>query len=479
MKSIEFLEELKDLKNFKDIEIGSIHLDSRDVQKGGIFFAFKGNKMDGNMFIRSALDKGAALVVSDTHHKDIPNVIYFDQLKKNIGTFASRFYKNPSSKIKTFCVTGTNGKTTSVETFSSMSNLLGNKCAYMSTINFSKDGFSLEQANLTTPNSISINENIVEALKHNAKFLAMEASSHGLDQDRLKGLSIDYAVLTSFSHDHLDYHGNLENYTSAKRKLFFNLEPKTSIICTDSPFGKKLYSDLVRENYDCYSVSIEESADFQAAFEKSPLGLKVNLKALDSHLNFELQTISRYLASNVICSIAALILEGVNPESISAISKEIKLPRGRLEKIIKDDLTIYVDYAHTPEALECALKEIRNFHNEPIWCLFGCGGNRDKEKRPIMGSIADKYSDHIVITSDNPRTEDKSKIISDILNGISNKKKVIVEEDRKKAIQNTISSIRNKTQQGILLVAGKGHESYQEINGSFYEFNDKNIIQSV
>ena len=154
MKSIEFLEELKDLKNFKDIEIGSIHLDSRDVQKGGIFFAFKGNNMDGNMFIRSALDKGAALVVSDTHHKDIPNIIYFDQLKKNIGTFASRFYKNPSSKIKTFCVTGTNGKTTSVETFSSMSNLLGNKCAYMSTINFSKDGYSLEQANLTTPNSI-------------------------------------------------------------------------------------------------------------------------------------------------------------------------------------------------------------------------------------------------------------------------------------------------------------------------------------
>jgi UDP-N-acetylmuramyl tripeptide synthase len=221
MKSIEFLEELKDLKNFKDIEIGSIHLDSRDVQKGGIFFAFKGNKMDGNMFIRSALDKGAALVVSDTNHKDIPNVIYFDQLKKNIGTFASRFYKNPSSKIKTFCVTGTNGKTTSVETFSSMSNLLGIKCAYMSTINFSKDGYSLEQANLTTPNSISINENIVEALKHNAKFLAMEASSHGLDQDRLKGLSIDYAVLTSFSHDHLDYHGNLENYTFRKTKVIF------------------------------------------------------------------------------------------------------------------------------------------------------------------------------------------------------------------------------------------------------------------
>ncbi len=478
MKSIEFLYELKDLENFKNIDIGSIHLDSREVQRGGIFFAIKGHEMDGNNFISSAIDKGASLIVSDTYEKGIPGIIYFDKLREHLGLFASRFYQCPSSKIKTVCVTGTNGKTTSVETFSSMSNLLGNKCAYMSTINFSKDGHSVEQSNLTTPNSIKINENIVEALKCNANYITMEASSHGLDQDRLVGLDVDYGILTSFSHDHLDYHGGLDAYKSAKEKLFFSLKPKKNIICIDSTFGKNLYSELIKQNRECFSVSIEEAADFQATFKKCELGLQVHLKALDKEFTFELKTISRYLASNIVCSIAVLILEGIDSKSISRITTEVAFPKGRLEQIIKDDHVIYVDYAHTPEALECALKEIRNFHQEDIWCLFGCGGNRDKVKRHLMGAIAEKYSDFVVITSDNPRNEDMSTIISDILTGISDRDRVQIDTDRKHAIQTTISKFRKNSERKILLVAGKGHETYQEIAGQFHHFNDKEVILS-
>ena len=479
MKSTEFLIELQELENFRDIEISSIHIDSREVQKGGVFFALKGHTADGNEFISSALDRGASLVVSDTYQREIPGIIYFAQLRELLGLFVSRFYQYPSKKINTICVTGTNGKTTSVETFASMSNLLGNKCAYMSTINFSKEGKSVRPSNLTTPDVLKINENIMEALHHDARYISMEASSHGLEQCRLNALDIDYAILTSFSHDHLDYHGDLESYKSAKEKLFFELNPKKNIISIDSPFGEKIYSELKGKNAECFSISIKNNADFQATFERCPVGLLVNLKTKDQQFSFELATISRYLASNILCSIAVLMLEGIDAESISKVTKQIRLPAGRLEQIKKHDHIIYIDYAHTPAALETALEEIRNYHQEKVWCLFGCGGDRDKEKRSLMGSIAEKYSDFVVITSDNPRYEDGSEIINDILSGITNREKVSVEPDRKKAIQKTILELNKNSEKKILLVAGKGHENYQEIEGHFYDFNDKQVIQSI
>ena len=226
MYSSNFLQELKDLENFRDINITSIHLDSRDVKKGGLFFAIKGHEKDGSDFISSALSNGASLVISDRCQKYNERVIYFEELKKYIGIFASRFYNSPSSKIKSICVTGTNGKTTSVETFANMSNLLGYKSAYMSTINFSKDGSVLEKSNLTTPDAIKLHKNIKDSIEADAIYIALEASSHGLEQDRLIGLNIDYAILTSFSHDHLDYHGDIQSYQSAKEKLFLDLNPK-------------------------------------------------------------------------------------------------------------------------------------------------------------------------------------------------------------------------------------------------------------
>ena len=479
MFSSNFLQELQDLKNFRDIEITSIHLDSRDVREGGLFFAIKGHDKDGSNFISSALSNGASLIISDTYQKHTDRVIYFEELKKYVGIFASRFYNSPSSKIKSICVTGTNGKTTSVETFANMSNLLGYKSGYMSTINFSKDGTMQEKSNLTTPDAIKINENIKDSLESDAIYIAMEASSHGLEQDRLIGLDIDYAILTSFSHDHLDYHGDIQSYQSAKEKLFLDLNPKKNIVCIDSPFGKNLYLKLLKNKKETYSVSIKENADFYASFEKSPIGLKVNLKVSDKNLTFELKTFSRYLASNIICSMAVLILEGVELSEISKITKDIVLPEGRLERINKNQQVIYIDYAHTPEALECTLKELHNIHNEPIWCLFGCGGNRDKDKRPLMGKIAQKYSNRVVLTSDNPRDEDEMDIINDILSEMQQTEEISINLDRKDAIESSILEMERNHINGVLLIAGKGHENYQEVNDNFYELNDKKIINSL
>ena len=479
MYSSNFLQELKDLENFRDINITSIHLDSRDVKKGGLFFAIKGHEKDGSDFISSALSNGASLVISDRCQKYNERVIYFEELKKYIGIFASRFYNSPSSKIKSICVTGTNGKTTSVETFANMSNLLGYKSAYMSTINFSKDGSVLEKSNLTTPDAIKLHKNIKDSIEADAIYIALEASSHGLEQDRLIGLNIDYAILTSFSHDHLDYHGDIQSYQSAKEKLFLDLNPKKNIICVDSSFGKNLHSKLLKNNKETYSLSIKENADFFASFEKSPIGLKVNLKAFEQSLTFELKTFSRYLASNIICSMAVLILEGVKLSEISKITKDIDLPQGRLERIIKNQQVIYIDYAHTPEALECTLKELNNIHKEPIWCLFGCGGNRDKEKRPLMGKIAQKYSNHVVLTNDNPRDENEMDIINDILSGINEMEEISINLDRKDAIESSILEMERNHINGVLLIAGKGHENFQEFNDNLYELNDKNIVNSL
>ena len=477
MKTNKFLQELANQINFKEIDINNIHLDSRDVSQGDLFFALKGKEMDGNDFISKAFEKGAALVISDSNTDGRRDILYFEELRKYLGIFASRFYGNPSFGLKTICVTGTNGKTTCVETFSALSNLLDERCAFISTINSSNDGEDLVKSQLTTPDAITIQRIMNSALRNNAKYMAMEASSHGLDQNRLNGTDIDFAILTSFSHDHLDYHGSLESYKSTKEKLFLDLNPKKNIICIDSSFGLDLYNKAIKKNPNTYSVSIEKPADFQASFEYLSSGLKVNLKALDEKFSFELETISRYLASNIICAIAVLVIQGVDLDLISSLSKKIELPLGRLQKIKKDNITVYIDYAHTPEALENTLLELRRFHSDPVWCLFGCGGDRDKEKRPLMGRAAEKFSEKVILTSDNPRTEDKDQIINDILDGISKKDQIIIESDRERAIEMAIEALKNEKKDGVLLIAGKGHETYQEINGSFHEFNDAEIVK--
>ena len=336
-----------------------------------------------------------------------------------------------------------------------------------------------ESSTLTTPDSISLNKSLCEMLSNGATHAAFEASSHGLDQGRLSEINIDYAVLTSFSQDHLDYHKSIESYGNAKSKLFKQLNPKNSFIQIDSEFGRNLHKELLKEETEVFSVSLEKESDYFASFKKNNDSLEVSLKSPYGITEFSLSTISRYIASNVICSMAALCVHGIKLDKIAESASEISFPAGRLESIRIGKDICYVDYAHTPEALKHTLKEIRDFHEGEIWCVFGCGGNRDKEKRPIMGEIAEQYSDHVIITDDNPRNETSNQIIDDILEGTTKSKNIKTISNRREAIQFTLDEMAKRKSMNILLLAGKGHENYQIIGSKKNRFDDKETLISL
>ncbi len=477
--SKDLMPELVNLNNFINCEISGLYLDSREVKKGGLFFAIKGKHLNGIDFIEEAKSKGASLIISEELVKD-NRVIHCNNIKQLIGKFASRFYSFPSQELTTFCATGTNGKTTSVEAYASICMNLGKQCGYLSTIGKSIDGKTVNESSaLTTPDSISLNKSLFQMLSSGATHAAFEASSHGLDQGRLTGINIDYAVLTSFSQDHLDYHNSLEEYGNAKSILFKELEPKNSIIQIDSEFGRNLYKELLKKGAEVFSVSLEKESDYSASFKKNNDSLEVSLKSPYGITEFNLSTISRYIASNVICSLAALNVEGIKIDEIAESVSGISFPAGRLEGLRIGKDICYVDYAHTPEALKYTLKEIRDFHEGEIWCVFGCGGNRDKQKRPIMGKIAENYSDHVIITDDNPRTEASDEIIGDILEGTSKSKNIKTIPNRREAIKFTLEEMNKRKGMNIMLLAGKGHEDYQIIGTKKNKFDDKETLISL
>ena len=477
--SREIMPELIDSNNFFNCEISSLHLDSRDVKEGGVFFAIKGTKLNGIDFIEEARSKGAKLIISEELINN-KGVVHCDNLKELLGKFASRFYSYASKELTTFCATGTNGKTTSVETYANICKRLGKQCGYISTIGKSINGKVVDEpSHLTTPDPISLNQSFSEMLMNGATHAAFEASSHGLDQGRLSGISIDYAVLTSFSQDHLDYHKSIEKYGNAKRILFKELQPKHSFIQIDSEFGLSLYEDLVENKAEVFSVSLEKKSDFSALFNKTDDSLDVYLKSPYGETEFNLSTVSRYIASNVICSIAALSVEGVKIDKLAECASEISFPAGRLESMRVGKDICYVDYAHTPEALKHTLKEIREFYGAEIWCVFGCGGDRDKGKRPIMGRIAEDYSDHVVITDDNPRNEAPQKIMDDILEGTTKSENIKTISDRREAIKFTLKEMAKRKSMNIMLLAGKGHENYQIIGSKRTKFDDRETLLSL
>ena len=472
-----------DLNQLENLKISGISLDSRKIKKGFLFCALKGEKVDGNDFIEEAFKRGAVFCLTDNKNSThLINTFYIHDLRKHLGVISSKFYDHPSNKLKAFAVTGTNGKTSCVSFISQIAKLLNSQCGHISTIDISINGKDLESSSLTTPESIELQKYFSEMVRVESSLVAFEASSHGLEQYRLTGTSIDTAILTSFSCDHLDFHKTINNYKKAKKRLFTELKPKNIILNIDNILGEEIYKELIKEKESCkfFSVSEEKDADFQYSFSRNKKGkIEVKLKTLEKEVLFKLNTVSRPLASNVICALAAFLSSGFNLDGVYQNLEKLTFPKGRMDLIKLDEKNkCYIDYAHTPEALETSLIELREAYKESkIWCVFGCGGERDKEKRPKMGELAELLSDFLVITNDNPRMENELQIIEEITGGMKEKKRCKIIPDRRKAILHCINEMKTHKSKNILLIAGKGHEEYQDILGKKIQLSDHNLVK--
>lgn len=468
-KDVEYkiLQKVSDEINGEDLEF-----DSRKIKQGDVFIALEGSIVDGHTFISKAIENGAKTILVEKDVDKVEGINYFlvDGLREKMGIIASNFYGYPQNQLKIVGVTGTNGKTTTTYILES---ILGEKnVARIGTVEY-KIGDEIIPAPNTTPSSLEIIKICKKALEKNIKYLIMEVSSHGLDIGRVNMLRFEAGIFTNLTLDHLDYHKTMENYYLAKRKLFDLVkDKKNSIINIDDEYGKRY---LEYTNGISYGIG---QGDIQGKIKQiTREGQEVTIKIFEKEYKINLRLLGRYNLSNLLGAIGAVKTLGLSDEEIISKIPLIHGAPGRFEPVkIDRDFTVIVDYAHTGDALENILKSINEFKTNRVITVFGCGGDRDKTKRPIMGGIAEKYSDIVIVTSDNPRTEDPEEIIKDIVVGLT-KENHIVEIHREKAIEKAISLAEKND---IILIAGKGHENYQVIGREKIHFDDKEkVIKAI
>lgn len=463
----------------EDVEIKGLEYDSRNVKKGDLFICISGANVDGHKFIESAKDKGAVafLIEEDVEKDDGFTYIKVKDINKVLSILGRNFYKNPSEKIKLIGVTGTNGKT-SVASF--LKDVLEQyeKCGFIGTTGI-YDGQNNRVNKNTTPNNIEIQKNLNIMEEHNCRYCMMEVSSHALASRRVENLKFRIGIFTNLTEDHLDFHKTFENYRKAKESLFY-ITSDANIINIDDVNGKIILGNIKKLKTPCYTYGINYDATFNAKDVK--LYEDKTIFTLIGPDNFErevvLNMVGQFTVYNCLATICACYALNIDIDEIIDKIGKLKGVNGRLEKVENNkNIYVFVDYAHTPDALDNVLKSIESFAKRRIITVFGCGGNREKEKRPIMGSIAQQYSDLIIVTSDNPRYEEPIDIIEDILRGIDkNNDNYIVIKDRKNAIKKAI----NVAKEGdIILIAGKGHENYQIIKDEIIDFDDKLVAKEI
>lgn len=455
--------------------------DSRELQAGDAFVAIPGGYNDGREYIEQAIDRGVSLVLAEVHSANDPAVIesgrkvpviYLPDLSRLLSQVASVFYGQPTSGMHVFAVTGTNGKTTCSHLYAQLRSALDQPCGVIGTIGGGIYGGDIEATGFTTPDAITAQKVLAQIAQVGAQFVSLEASSHSLDQHRIAAVPIQTALFTNLSRDHLDYHGDMASYAASKWRLFESPQLKTAIINYDDAQGKqwlKQYRSSAR--LLTYSITSSDADVYVTDIVYRAAGVSAQLFTPWGSTEIVSPLIGTFNLSNLLGVMCALLAEGVALESLAKHSKNLQPVAGRMQRLpsVKGVAQVVVDYAHTPDGLEQALVSLRRHCAAKLWCVFGCGGDRDKGKRPQMGAIAERLADHLIITNDNPRSENAVEISADILSGLVDKRNAEVVLDRAQAINSAITRAGVKD---LVLVAGKGHEDYQIIGAERLDFSD-------
>ncbi|WP_095106068.1 UDP-N-acetylmuramoyl-L-alanyl-D-glutamate--2,6-diaminopimelate ligase [Pseudomonas sp. Irchel 3E20] len=457
-----------------DLLIRELTLDSRHVRAGDLFLAVPGGKLDGRAHIADALQRGAAAVAYEVEGAtvlpitDVP-LIPVKGLAAQLSDIAGRFYGEPSRHLNLVGVTGTNGKTSVTQLVAQALDLLGQHCGIVGTLGTGFYG-ALQSGLHTTPNPIAVQATLADLKKAGAKAVAMEVSSHGLDQGRVSALAFDVAVLTNLSRDHLDYHGTMQAYGQAKAKLFAWNDLRCRVINLDDAFGRQLAAQP--QDSRLIGYSLEDSSAYlycrEAHFDDE--GVRATLVTPQGEHHLRSTLLGRFNLSNVLAAIGALLGLDYPLDEILRVLPKLEGPVGRMQRLGGGARPlVVVDYAHTPDALEKVLMALRPHAKGQLLCLFGCGGDRDRGKRPLMAATVERLADGVLVTDDNPRSEDPAQIFADIRAGFTAVDNVTFVAGRGVAIAQLIAGA---SADDVIVLAGKGHEDYQEINGERQPFSD-------
>jgi UDP-N-acetylmuramoyl-L-alanyl-D-glutamate--2,6-diaminopimelate ligase len=470
-----------DVGPFADVVVRGMNLDSRDVADGDAFVALQGSREHGIVFAPQALARGARIVIAETVSAAgtadaSASVLWVDGLREKLGCIAARFFGDPSRDLRVTGVTGTNGKTSIVQLMAQALTILGRRAATIGTLGAGMHG-SVNAGERTTPDAINQQRLLASFLEQHASDVAMEVSSHALDQGRVNGVNFRLAVFTNLTRDHLDYHGDMEVYAAAKRRLFEMHGLGTAVINTDDAFGRELASSLPPETRIIRYAINDESADVRAVHvEAHANGLRFLLRTPWGEQWIESRLLGLFNVLNLLAVAAGLGVLDHPFDRVCLALSGLDPVNGRMSRLGGEaqQPLVVVDYAHTPDALEQALTNLRAHCRGALICVFGCGGERDRGKRPQMAAIAERLADRVIVTDDNPRDEDGDAIVEAIMGGFDDIGAVHIERDRAKAIQRTIIEARNDD---VVLIAGKGHEPYQEIAGARHPFNDLDVAR--
>lgn len=474
--------------------ITGISLDSRKINPGDLFIALPGTKTDGAEYIVNAKNKGAVAALLHTNNiaesssliekefKDDKAMKHFPilplfQLSEKIGKIASKFYGHPSQKMNIIGVTGTSGKTSCTQFIANTLTMAGQKAGVIGTLGFGLAG-QLQAGELTSPDAITLHKELAELYAQGAQSVAVEASSHGLAQSRLNGVLFKIGIFTNLSRDHLDYHVTMSDYAQAKHLLFEQAGLQYGIFNLDDPYGLQWATEL-KDKFPVYGYALDISHVHKKTLPHIICAEKIHLNENgfiativspwgDGVLTSKL--LGRFNLSNLLAVIATLGILNIPLENILAYLAQLSSLPGRMQTLGGGNHPLVViDYAHKPEALAQVLQTLREYCQGKLWCVFGCGGDRDRGKRSIMGGIATTYADEVILTDDNPREESAQQIIADIMSGISNPNEVIIEHDRARAIEHVIACAKTGD---VVLIAGKGHETYQLVGKEKKPFSD-------